>query len=114
MITKILAGVALAMGIALAGTGWWLSNVIESRAVLRATHQTNLDTIARMESDVLINEAKAIADAINRRDQERDSDERNRAIDAVVENGCGDPAFDALLERRRLQRERDRAKTGRP
>lgn len=115
---RILAGVALVAAL----VAWGLferSGRLESKAeaaTLRDANAANLATIERMESDAIINEAKAIADALERRALEEDSRERNQAIDAVAENGCSDPAMDALLERRRLQRsrDRDRDKTGRP
>jgi len=116
MLAKILGGFLLASVAALGVIGLLYRGEVRENATLRHANDANLATIERMESDVIINEAKAIADALERRELEEDSRDRNRAIDEAAEKGCDDPAMDALLVRRRLQlqRDRDRDKAGRP
>jgi hypothetical protein len=108
--TKIMAGAIVALVLALGVVGYLYRGEVREGAALRFANDANLATIARLESDIIINEAKAIADALERRELEGDARDLQRAIDAVTENGCADPAFDALLERRRLQLDRDRNK----
>lgn len=108
MIAKILAGVAVTLGLALAGTGYWLSNVIESRAAVRASldtavkaNATNQATISRLEGDAVIAQAIAIADAQAREKAEGQRDELvNAARNAPP---CG--GLDAILDARRRQLE---------
>jgi len=105
--TKILAGIIAAAAIAIGGLVYWLSNVIESRAVLRQANDANLAAIARLESDIVINEAKAIADALERRALEADTRELEKVISDAAKNDCRNPGLDDLIERRRVQRARD-------
>lgn len=109
-VTLLVGGVAVAAGL----FAWAVlerSDAIQYKAdaaTLRAANAANLATIERMEADQIINEAKAIADAIERREMEADIHDLEQA---GATGGLG-----AIVERRRLQRERDRDrnKAGRP
>jgi len=86
MITKVLGGIALSLGLALAGTVWWLSNVIESRAAVRASLNTALEANASLVA--ARDKAKAQADA-----------ERERAIARQKER---DGMAEQVMELRRV------------
>lgn len=105
--SRIALGLLAAAAIAIGGLTYWLSNVIESRAVLRQANDANLATIDRLESDIVINEAKAIADALERRELEADTRELEKVISDASKSDCRNPGLDAVIERRRLQRSRD-------
>lgn len=64
-----------------------------------AANKSNQATIDRLESDQIIAQAVAIADANERRKLEGEADELRQA---VTDASC--PGLDALIERRRLQR----------
>ncbi len=68
-LTTILAGVTLAMGLALAGTGYWLSNVIESRALARRDTETAVAANVSLIKEAATAKAEA---------------ERNQAISATA------------------------------
>jgi hypothetical protein len=85
MITKILAGVALSLGLALAGTGYWLSNVIASRATVRASLNSALEANASLIED----RARARAEAARNREISaaalKDTADLNSKIAAIRE-----------------------------
>lgn len=104
--TKIFAGIAAGLLITTLAMGWALRHEIQQSAVLRQANKANLDTIERLEADIIINEAKAIADALERREMQEDI----RGLEHAATNG----GLGAVIDLRRLQRERDRLKAGRP
>lgn len=111
MLTKILAGVALSLALALAGTGYWLSNVIASRATVRASLNTALEANATLitDRDRYRTSAAAEAERAGQRLRERDglaaqvatlrqslgdslgacqwTDEQARAVDEFIRGG---------------------------
>jgi hypothetical protein len=107
--SKLIAAlVALAV---LAGAAWWISHLYDSRAEARAAlatavaaNATNQATIDRLEADQITAQAVAISDARERAKLEDESRELEDAANAVKSTGdCG--SLDAILERRRLQRQ---------
>lgn len=101
--TRLLA-IALAVVVAGAGAlGWQLKRSWQAEALAVAANATNQATIDRLESDAVIAQAIAIADAQERRKLETDHDELLAAARAA--GPCG--SLDAVLERRRLQLQRD-------
>lgn len=100
-------------GIIAAVAGWGFFERSEAikfeaaAATLRAANDANLATIATLQVDQVIAQAAAIADANERRKLETDHDELVTAARAAKGDGnC--TGLDAILERRRLQLERDR------
>lgn len=107
MVTRILGGFLLASVAALGVLGLLYRGELRESATLRQANEANLRTIERMESDAIINEAKAIADALERREMAGDIRELEKAVTDAVTTDCRNPGLDAVIDRRRLQRERD-------
>lgn len=93
---------------AVAAWGFWeRSEAVTYKAeasTLRAANAANLATINTLQVDQVIAQAAAIADAAAQRKLETDRDE---LLDAARAGGPCD-SLDAVIERRRLQLERDR------
>lgn len=72
--TRALLALIAALGIALAGTGWWLSNVLESRGALRVSLSNALAANATLlsERDRAKRDAAAESERAQARQRERD------------------------------------------
>ena len=104
--TRIAIGIIAALGIALAGTGWWLSNVISSRATVRASLHSALDANATLTTEHKRYKALAEAEAerAGQRQRERDglaaqvATLRQRLGDGLGECKIGDDQLRAIDE----------------
>lgn len=97
----LLGGVAVIASLVAWGL-WERSDAVQNKAaaaVAVAANKSNQVTIDRLESDQIIAQAVAIADANERRKLESETNELRQA---VTDASC--PGLDALIERRRLQR----------
>jgi hypothetical protein len=102
-LTSILTALTVALALALGVAGWQLKRSWQAEALAVSANKTNQATIDRLEADAVIAQAVAIADAQAQRKLETDRDELIEA--ARIAGPCN--SLDALIERRRLQRERD-------
>lgn len=110
-LSGILITITAALGIALGVTlTVWVPNLYDSRAMAQAAlatavgaNKTNLATIDRLEADQRTAQAVAISDARERAKLEDESRELEDAANAAGQGACS--SLDAILERRRLQRQ---------
>lgn len=111
-LSSIFIGAIVALAIALAGTGYWLSNVIESRAQVRASLNTALEANASLVGEAKRAKADAAAEAERAMQRQRERDGlaanvaalRQRLSDAS--NTCVLPAGDLDAIDRFLRGER--------
>lgn len=104
--TRALIIIAGVLGIALAGTGYWLSNVIASRATVRASLNTALEANASLitDRDRYRTSAAAEAERAGQRLRERDglaaqvATLRQRLGDGLGECKIGDDQLRAIDE----------------
>jgi DNA invertase Pin-like site-specific DNA recombinase len=87
--SSIAFGIALALGLALAGTGYSLSNVIESRAVVRASLNSALEANASLVGEAKRSKADAAAEAERAMARQRERDGMAAAL-AELRQALGD------------------------
>ena len=81
-IYSIIIGITVALGIALAGTGYWLSNVIADRATVRAAFNAAVEANASLVTEAKKLAAQAEAESLRAQARQR---ERDGMAEQVIE-----------------------------